>query len=217
MRNCRFLFASEQSGRIVLKGELRVPTEKQDRRSQRTRRLLGDAFLALLAEKRYDAITVQDVIERANVGRTTYYAHFQDKEALLLSEIERVVHLLGHQALAAGEPDQLLLPSLALFRHVRTFQPVYQTLGWARGSDVIFKKIQAQVAGSIEQRLASLVRPNHPPAVPLPVVAHFVAGTFLTQLKWWMDGRMVYTPEQVDAIFWRLVKPGVESVVGAEL
>jgi AcrR family transcriptional regulator len=217
MRKGASVFASEQSAPIVLKGELRVPTEKKDRRSQRTRRLLGAAFVALLAEKRYDAITVQDVIERANVGRTTYYAHFQDKEALLLSEIERVVHLLEHQALAAGEPEQPLLPSLALFHHVRTFQPVYQTLAWARGSDLIFKKIQAQVAGSIEQRLASLVRPGQAPAVPLPVVAHFVAGTFLTLLKWWMDGKMVYAPEQVDAMFWRLIKPSVQSVLGFEL
>ena len=194
-----------------------MPTEKHDRRSQRTHRLLGDALVALLAEKRYDAITVQDIIERADVGRTTYYSHFPDKEALLLHEIERVVQLLAHQALADGEPSQPLLPSLALFRHVRDFQPVYQALIWGRSSELIFKKVEAQVAGSIEQRLAGLVRPDQPPAVPLPVLARFVAGTFLMLLKWWMDGKKAPSPEQMDAMFRHLVQPSVESALRVEL
>ena len=116
-----------------------MPDEKHDRRSQRTRRLLGDALVALLVEKRYDTITVQDIIERANVGRTTYYAHYKDKEDLLLSEIERVVHLLGYEALATGGAAQPLFPSLALFRHVQSFKPVYQALMWGRGGEQIIQ------------------------------------------------------------------------------
>jgi AcrR family transcriptional regulator len=194
-----------------------VPNVKTDRRSQRTRRLLGDALVALMTEKRYDAITVQDIIDRANVGRTTYYAHFQDKEDLLLREIERVLHLLGHQALAAGEPAQPLLPTLGLFQHVREFQPVYQALVWGRGSELVFKKVQAQLTSLIEQRLAALAPPNREPTVPLPVLAHFVAGTFLTVLKWWMDGKASYSPEQVDDMYWRLVRPTVETALGIHL
>ena len=56
-------------------------TAKQDRRSQRTRHLLSAAFVELLREKGYSAITVSDIIERANVGRSTFYSHFHDKEA----------------------------------------------------------------------------------------------------------------------------------------
>jgi AcrR family transcriptional regulator len=197
-----------------------VPTEKQDRRSLRTRRLLGEAMAALLAEQRYDAITVQTLCERANVGRTTFYAHFQDKEDLLLYEIEQVVEGMGHAALAAGQAAPAGLPSLLLFRHVRDFQPVYRALVWGRGSgrgsELIFKKIQAQVAGSIEAHLAGQVRPGRRLAVPLPVVAHFVAGSFLTLLTWWMDSKTVYTPEQMDGMFWALVRPSLEAVLGEE-
>ena len=67
------------------RGELVVPNEKVDRHSQRTRHLLGEALVVLMKQKRYDSITVQDIIDQANVGRTTYYAHFKDKEDLLLS------------------------------------------------------------------------------------------------------------------------------------
>lgn len=191
-----------------------MPTGKPDRRSQRTRRLLGDALVALLAEQRYDAITVQAISDRANVGRTTYYAHFKDKEDLLLTEIERVVHLLGQAARHAGQTGPAGLPSLLLFRHVREFQPVYRALVWGRGSELIFKKIQTQVAAHIEQHLAERVRPDHPPAVPLPVLAHFVAGAFLTLLKWWMDSKLAYTPEQMDAMFGQLVGPSLEAALG---
>lgn len=194
-----------------------MAAEKQDRRSQRTRRLLGDALVTLLAQKRYDAITVRDILNRANVGRTTFYAHFPDKEALLLHEIERVIQLLGHQMQAGGEPVQPLLPSLALFRHVREFRPVYQTLVWGRSRELIFKKIEAQVAGSIEHRLARLVPAKPAPAVPLPVLARFVTGTFLTLLTWWMDNRTEYSPEQMDAMFWRLVRPSLEAELSVDL
>ncbi len=194
-----------------------MPTEKQDRRSQRTRRLLGDALVALLAEQRYDALTVQAIIARANVGRTTFYTHFRDKDDLLLAELERVVHQLGRAAHDAGQAGPAGLPSLLLFRHVREFQPVYQALVWGRDSELIFKRIQQQVAGLLEHQLAARVRADRPPVVPLPLLAHFVAGSFLTLLKWWMDSKLAYTPEQMDAMWWTLVQPSIEAVLGAPL
>jgi AcrR family transcriptional regulator len=63
----------------------RVKQHKQDRRSQRTYHLVTTALLALLAEKRYEAITVQDILERANIGRSTFYSHYYDKEDVLQS------------------------------------------------------------------------------------------------------------------------------------
>ena len=65
-----------------------------DRRVQRTRQLLNEALMALIVEKGYDAITVQNLIDRANLGRSTFYAHYQDKDDLLLSGMEEVVHSL---------------------------------------------------------------------------------------------------------------------------
>src|SRR3954469_23951916 len=65
-------------------GGLVVETQ-QDRRVRRTRRLLREALLALVLEKGYEAVTVQDVLDRADVGRATFYAHFRDKDDLLIS------------------------------------------------------------------------------------------------------------------------------------
>ncbi len=67
-----------------------MPGPKPDRRIQRTRQLLHEALITLILEKGYDAITVQDILERANLGRSTFYAHYQDKEALLLSGFQEL-------------------------------------------------------------------------------------------------------------------------------
>ena len=91
---------------------------KHDRRSQRTRQLLSDALVALILEKRYDAITVQDILDRANVGHSTFYTHFYDKDDLLLSDLDALLARL-HQVIDDGSHGpSVLVPSLALFRHV---------------------------------------------------------------------------------------------------
>ena len=89
--------------------------QRQDRRSQRTQQALMDALIALLAVKRYDEISINDIIDRANVGRSTFYAHYQAKDDLLKSGFERVLDMLIHQ-ISFGEADQdLRLDTTPLF------------------------------------------------------------------------------------------------------
>src|SRR5258708_13229784 len=106
--------------------------KKTDRRSTRTQRLLGEAFVALLLEKRYDAITVQDILDRADVGRSTFYEHYWDKEDLLTSQAEWLIESLGSQFEASPIPHSpdasVWLPSLALFEHIYDHYPLYQPL-----------------------------------------------------------------------------------------
>ncbi len=76
-----------------------------DRRTQRTRQALSHALIALIQEKRYDAITVQDICDRANVGRSTFYAHYQDKDDLLASNFQQMMESLGSQVEWRDWPD----------------------------------------------------------------------------------------------------------------
>src|SRR5215216_5723876 len=97
--------------------------KRDDRRSRRTRRMLGEALMTLMLEKRYDTITVQEIIDRANVGRSTFYAHYLDKDDLRQSAIADLVALFGrHMDHSAG--SQRIIPSLELLRHVRESQVV---------------------------------------------------------------------------------------------
>lgn len=194
-----------------------MPEQKTDRRSERTRRALGEALTTLMRKKPYDAITVQDILERANVGRTTFYAHYQDKEDLLMKEFQRVVHELDHRTLSADPEAAQILPSLELFRHVQEFQAIYRALTFGRGLELIYKHFQAQLSRLVEARLGALVPVGHTPKVPLPLLAHWLTGTFLSLLTWWLDRKTVETPERMDALFWQIVRPSLTAALGKTL
>ena len=96
--------------------------EKQDRRSQRTRHLVHSALMELLLEKRYEAITVRDILDRAGIGSSTFYAHYFDKEDVQTDVIEQMLEqLIPSIAQTTGEEG--MLPSLALFRHIQQAFP----------------------------------------------------------------------------------------------
>src|SRR6266498_1995968 len=105
-------------------------SDKQDRRSQRTRHLLGAALVELIREKDYNAITVSDIIQRANVGRSTFYAHYHDKDDLFVGEMDRVIDVLGRDIHPESFEGNLFIPSLGLLRHVGEEYELYKALLW---------------------------------------------------------------------------------------
>src|SRR6266576_4441248 len=133
---------SEQRGAIrsVRDGEDAIVRQRSartakppDRRVQRTRKLLQDALVSLMIEQGYEATTVQDIIDRANVGRATFYAHFADKETLLASRLEDLRVMLAQyqkRALAAagGLWERGLGFSLPMLEHARSHLPLYRAI-----------------------------------------------------------------------------------------
>ena len=195
---------------------------KQDRRSQRTYSLVSAAMMELMAEKRYDAITVQDILDRANIGRSTFYAHYFDKEDVLASIVEQILGALGQKIQQAEEETATdvgygLLPSLELFRHVQQQRQRFQVLLKGQSGEVLWKTTQTLLSRSIEQALAVAGAGKPSPSVPLFVVAQYLAGAFLNLLKWWLDAEMPYTPEEMDMFFQQLALPGVWTIVDKHL
>ena len=182
--------------------------DRNDRRSQRTRHLLSAALVELIREKDYSAITVSDIIERANVGRSTFYAHYRDKDSLFVGELDRVIELLSQRV--PGQEEMPFFPSLGLFRHVGEEYELYKALLWTPGIDLLTKHLQKSLSQRIEQGLAKSGREFE---APLPVLASFIAGTFLTLLKWWLENKMNYSAEQIDEMFRKLILAGIEAQV----
>lgn len=181
-------------------------SDKNDRRSQRTRHLLGEALVALIREKDYNTITVSDIIERANIGRSTFYAHYRDKDALFVGELERVIEVLSHHI--PNQDEIPFFPSLGLFRHVGEEYELYKALLWTPGIDLLIKHMQKSLSNRIEQGLQKSERKFD---IPLPILASFIAGSFLTLLKWWLENKMIYSPEEMDKIFQNLTMAGIEK------
>ncbi|HLY26237.1 MAG TPA: TetR/AcrR family transcriptional regulator, partial [Aggregatilineales bacterium] len=180
----------------------------------RTRDALHQALFALMREKRYDAITVQDIIDRANLGRSTFYAHFVDKEDLASYSLEQILGALVHGPGASAPARPRLIATAALFEHVRDQFSLFQMQMRGRGLDLFFERGQAYWNQKIEQDMQTHLAPGQTPAVPLAVVANFVTGTWVTLLKWWLDNKMPYSPERMDEIFQELVWPGVQVALG---
>ena len=196
--------------------------DKTDRRSQRTRRLLTAALVELMFEKRFEDISVQDILDRADIGRSTFYGHFSSKEALLYSSLGEMLHGLELHMAEEGKAQRasdapgggiVLLPSLGLFRHIKQHQRLYRALFSSSSLEPVTQNLQQQLAQVVARNLGAAVSPGRPPAVPLPILADFAAGAFLTLLRGWLEGNDVYTPEQIDAMFQQMVLPGVREAL----
>jgi AcrR family transcriptional regulator len=183
--------------------------DKNDRRSQRTRQLISDAFVELLLEKGYDAMSIRDVIERANVGRSTFYSHFKDKEELFASQLDRLLETLSRHLPLHVEQNPYF-PSLGLFQHIREQQKLFRALAWTSGMDVSTRHLQKSMTEKIEKKLRADGKTYQ---IPIPVMANFLAGSFLTLVKWWLDNKMIYSPEEMDAMYRSLALPGISHPV----
>jgi len=184
-----------------------------DRRAQRTRHTLSHALVALIQEQRYDAITVQDICDRANVGRSTFYAHYQDKDDLLASNFSEVMKNLSQPF--TERDGQLIFPLAPLFEHTQGHQELYKALHWGGGIDVLLRAGQKQWGQQIEQYMEALLQDGRQPVVPIPVIAAYMAGSLQTLLFWWLDRKMPYSPERMDELFQQLVMPGVNAALRA--
>ena len=181
--------------------------EKHDRRSQRTRQLVRSAMLNLLFERGYDEITVQDILDQANVGRSTFYAHYFDKEDVLASIADEQLELL-HQQLAKPEGKQRIIPSLELFQHVQENQQYFRAMLHGRAHEALWDAAQAALCRTIEYELATSIAEKQTTVVPLSVAAQYLAGAFLSFLKWWLETEAPYSPEQMDGMFQHLALAG---------
>jgi len=167
----------------------------------------------LMLEKRFDRISVKEIIDRADVGRTTFYAQFRNKEHVLESVLERVFGLLHAQHLAsAEEPAGQLLPSLGLFRHVQEQQPLYPALVRGLATDPHYQAVHRLLRDRAAEQLA-LAGDSRKLAVPPEIIADYLAGTLLTLVHWWLDHGSPYSPEQMEAFFQQLAMPGVRTLL----
>lgn len=173
----------------------------EDRRVRRTRQRLHTALMSLIMESDYDKITVQDLIDRADVGRSTFYAHYETKDDLLVSGLDRLTADIELHMADDPSAAETVLPSLGIFRHVAENHRVFRALLGSRGIDLVHKAaldtLTEHAMAAIERRSVAGEQTNIPPAVR----AAFAAGSLMAFLVWWLDYDMPYTPEVMDDMY----------------
>ncbi len=196
-----------------------MKAKRKDRRVERTQKLLQEALLTLIVEKGYEKVTVQDILDRANLGRSTFYTHYRDKDALLLRGFDHLQAMLEEQhrsllsSRTAGKDADLNL-SLELFRHAQENHRLYKAMVGKRSGQMVMKNAHKFLADLMRKHLATVVKPGKKTATPVEVGIHWIVSSFLSLLTWWLDNNLPYSPEEMDRIFRKLTLPGIEAGLG---
>jgi AcrR family transcriptional regulator len=186
-----------------------------DRRAVRTRKALHGALMSLILRKGYEATTIQDIIDEADVGRSTFYGHYTGKEDLLrngfqilrreLTDAQRAV-----RAGTDGPQDEPLGFSRAMFEHAAGYADVYLAMVGGRGGAVAISELRKVLSEFVRKELPAA---RDDGAVSRELVVQFVVGTLLTVLTWWLERRPGLTPSQADAMFRRLALDGAGASI----
>lgn len=188
--------------------------ELTDRRVSRTRGMLQQALISLILKKDYDAITIQDICDAANVGRSTFYAHYTGKDDLKRSGFDHLRKDLGD-----GQKHALSTPghsrnrsfgfSLAMFEHARDHRELHRALIGCRGGAIALCSIRQILSDLVRVELAANAADTSSDAAPREFVVQYVVGAYMAVLTWWLDGGAKLPPQRVDAMFRRLASQGV--------
>ena len=180
-----------------------------DRRVQKTRKAIFEALSSLLREKKYAHITIQEIMDRANVGRTTFYAHFPTKDDLLSSCVENIFdgmtgELSAHLPQAHGHQ---LLPVAELFTHIRENERRVNGILVSESGGLLFEKFKSYLNAVLEPMLLEVYPDGQVPDVPVKVMANHITSTVAELLRYWLKTNMQESPEQMERYLHTLILP----------
>jgi AcrR family transcriptional regulator len=201
---------------------------KTDRRIQRTCKALRTALLELIKEKGYDAISIEDITERANVGRATFYLHYKDKEDLLLEEFSEMANekvqvlteipfsnWLQSQEEAGGKAKRPDPPLLIVFEHIYDNSELYYILLKSEKSSRIVERIRKISTEAIVKFVEAKAKTDPLQFnVPIEFFAAFFSGALLSTVDWWLEEEMRHTPREMTHLFQSLFFKGAKNAIG---
>ena len=189
--------------------------EKSDRRVKRTRQLLRAALIQLIAEKGYDAVTIQDITERANLGRTTFYLHYQSKDDLFYDHHAGMTNglFLGTYTRSEFLSDQPLELVVILLEQIQSNRPLYFKISGAKDVASLFEGLRQQMAANLEVSLRDAF-PDADPAYDFRLLAQYIAGAQISFVTWWLENRTVYSAGDIAQMLHLLQRAAVHAALG---
>ena len=193
---------------------------KTDRRVQRTRELLQKTLVELIDEREYDAITIQDIVDRANIGRTTFYKHYNSKDDLFMScheamlssfQFERLYsHPLSREELLEKEaPPRMIMA----FQHLDETRARLSAVFQGKDGPMILRQIRDRSAQEIEANLHAIIH-KADDNIPLDILAVYLAGAQLALVLWWLEKRRAHTPKDIVQALHRLQRAAIQDALG---
>ena len=176
-----------------------------DPRAGRTCQRLGQALVTLIGEKPIDAITVQEVLDRARVGRSTFYVHYRDKNDLLFSQLAHFLELMSTDLSTRKEASRRVVAVREIFEHIGGQNRMYQALAASGQLPDFYDLAQDAFARGIARRLREMGAASGVSRAELSLRATALAGSLLALLRWWIEHGAKESPQAMDRMFHRVV------------
>lgn len=187
---------------------------KLDPRVKRTRRLLGDALVALILEKGYEDITIKEITDRAEVAYITFFRHYDSIDELLMQVLGGgMMELRGEiEKLAAHSAEHPIdAEGAIIFKHAADNAELFKILLESSGAARIRKAVQAEIAQLFLQTCDLLRRPDC--LIPDVVAANHIAASLLSLIEYWLAQDMPYSVEQMGKIYGKLINGATVTAV----
>lgn len=184
-----------------------------DRRQQKTRTAIFSAFTSLLAEKSYSKITVQEIIDAANVGRTTFYSHFETKDDLLKEVCEELFgHIIGsamdcthtHGLYSDGSAPESVF--CHLLQHLQENDKNIIALLSCESSEMFLRFFKDSLNELVRSQFINQNRKANTD-IPEDFLINHISGSFVEMVLWWIKGHRKQTPEDLDRYFRAVIEP----------
>jgi len=179
-------------------------------RIRRTRGRLADALVELMQEKLIDELTVQEVLDRAGVGRSTFYLHYRDKDDLLLCVLEDGMEMWSTALTRKKEKSLRVAAVMEFFAHAASGKRIYRALVDSGRIHAFFELAQGYFARGIARRMKDMGLKS-PGQSEVDARSHALAGNLLALLKWWLDRGAKESPKAMDELFHRMAWRGLRS------
>lgn len=177
-----------------------IVTPKNDRRILRTRRVLWEALIALMQERDYSEITIQDIADRADVNRVTFYLHFRDKQDLLLHNVDAIFDELASKTPPLTRenfrtdvpPESMTL----VYQYIAENAKFYRILLGEKGIPLAVNRLRKYLAELTIQRFQMFTAGESKARVSLELVSQYAAGSIIALISWWLENGMPIPPEE---------------------
>ncbi len=191
---------------------------RTDRRVGRTRELLQKALIELISERGYDAITIQDIVDRANVGRTTFYLHYHSKDELFMNCHEAIVSEFRIGPLHPLSREELLSPEAppgmtSAYRHLEDARAPLYSIFQGKDGLLILRRLRDWSAQEIETSLRAAFA-EADSTIPFDVLANYLAGAQIALVEWWLEKRQPHPLENLAQTFHRLQRAAIRDAFG---
>ena len=184
-----------------------------DRRARRTRTALHEALMHLTVERGYDDLSVADIADRADVGRSTFYAHFTDKDDLLRSSLAALRSILVQEQAATRHdgPDGLFGFTRFFTSHLAEQQALYRAMMRGRSGAIMIDYIHHAIADILRTELAPHAR-STTAGFDIELTVQFLVGGYLSVLTWWVERGATAPPERIEQAFRAVASQGVRQL-----